>query len=343
MRYGIALAGDHVAPRPTCAETVLVVVHGRHQVRPRSTAGLTDHTLLDLAKVLTDNRIDVLVCGGISREEREYLKARQIDIIDNVVASVRELLEALEAGSLRPGFGLRDSRDVTAVATPIERSASGQQEHTEGSEETPPSVDCLDCRDRVCLSGKRCEACSDAPPGRGVEKDAARILEAALDISFESERTLCRLSELIYFCLEMQYQRIGLAYCVQLEEPAEILVRVLRRFFIVYPVCCKIGGAVMSDPVTPDYTSRGRLSGLQVVCNPGGQADVLNRLSTDINVMIGLCIGADCIFARQSDAPVTTLFVKDKSLANNPIGAVYSDYYIKEAIQTTRKRIREGS
>jgi uncharacterized metal-binding protein len=45
-------------------------------------------------------------------------------------------------------------------------------------------------------------------------------------------------------------------------------------------------------------------------------------------------MGADCIFSRFSDAPVTTLFVKDRSLANNPIGAVYSDYYLKEGIQT---------
>jgi len=27
---------------------------------------------------------------------------------------------------------------------------------------------------------------------------------------------------------------------------------------------------------------------------------------------------------------VTTLFVKDKSLVNNPIGAIYSDYYLNE-------------
>ena len=60
---------------------------------------------------------------------------------------------------------------------------------------------------------------------------------------------------------------------------------------------------------------------------------MLNRIGTDVNVIVGLCMGADCIFSRFSDAPVTTLFVKDKSLANNPIGAVYSDYYLKEAIQ----------
>lgn len=159
------------------------------------------------------------------------------------------------------------------------------------------------------------------------------MLEASLDISTEKERTLCRLSELIYFCLEMGYRRIGLAYCVDLAEPAETLARVLRRFFAVHPVCCKIGGAVVSDPLSGPQGERGQRLARQVACNPQGQAEALNRIGTDVNVLVGLCIGTDCIFSRCSDAPATTLFVKDKSLANNPIGAVYSDYYLKEATQ----------
>jgi len=82
-------------------------------------------------------------------------------------------------------------------------------------------------------------------------------------------------------------------------------------------------------------------SGRLVACNPAGQAAVLNRLKTDFNVVVGLCIGSDCLFSQLSDVPTTTLFVKDKSLANNPIGAVYSDYYLKEAISATRGRIPE--
>ena len=157
------------------------------------------------------------------------------------------------------------------------------------------------------------------------------MMEASLDISSEEERTLCRLSELIYFCLEMRYRSIGVAYCVELQEPAEVLVRVLRRFFKVYPVCCKIGGAVASDPLLGPQAERGRTRSRPVSCNPTGQAEVLNRVGTDLNVLVGICMGADCIFSRSSDAPVTTLFVKDRSLANNPIGAVYSDYYLNEA------------
>ena len=67
-------------------------------------------------------------------------------------------------------------------------------------------------------------------------------------------------------------------------------------------------------------------------CNPLGQAAALNAAKTDLNIASGLCVGADCVFNQASHAPVTTLFVKDKSLANNPIGALYSERYLRESI-----------
>jgi uncharacterized metal-binding protein len=68
----------------------------------------------------------------------------------------------------------------------------------------------------------------------------------------------------------------------------------------------------------------------KVPCNPEAVAKALNMRNTDLNVLVGLCVGADCIFNRSSGAPVTTIFVKDKSLANNPIGAVYSHYHLED-------------
>jgi uncharacterized metal-binding protein/predicted Fe-Mo cluster-binding NifX family protein len=335
MRYGIALLGDRVAPRSTYADTMLVVVCRRNHTRTETTSALTGHTLLDLAKVLSDNRIDILVCGGISREERDYLKSRQVDVIDNVAASVDELLKALDAGDLQCGFGLNASQVQHAPSQmTVDRPNGGDRRPERESDRLNMSetIDCLACRNRACLKGEPCEVAANEDSTGISDRACARTMEAALDIAFEDERTLCRLSELIYFCLEMGYERIGLAYCIDLEEPTEILVQVLRRFFKVYPVCCKIGGAVISDPLTSPPAAQGWSKAHHVACNPGGQVAILNRIGTDLNVLVGPCIGADCIFTQFSDAPVTTLFVKDKSLANNPIGAVYSDYYLKEAI-----------
>lgn len=342
MRYGIPLLGDRVAPRCTFATSLMIVVLRRNRARTEDIATLADQSVLDLAKVLTDCKIDIVVCGGITRQEREFLLTRRIQVIDNVVGTKDELLAALSAGAVHPGFGLSASSRGVSIpeAAP---SLSDNQVSPSAVQRAVGPLDCLACQNRVCLKGESCCAAEGLVSETTTDGESQQQLEASLDIACEEERTLCRLSELIYFCLEMRYRRVGLAYCVDLQEPAEILVRVLRRFFKVHPVCCKIGGHVASDPMLAPPEARGRRRPSQVACNPIGQADALNRIGTDMNVLVGMCMGSDCIFTRFSDAPVTTLFVKDRSLANNPIGAIYSDYYLKEAMQTSPLSHHEDS
>ena len=62
----------------------------------------------------------------------------------------------------------------------------------------------------------------------------------------------------------------------------------------------------------------------QNTCNPVLQAEVLNHEGTELNIVVGLCVGHDSLFYRHSDAPVTTLVAKDRVLANNPAGALYT-------------------
>ena len=87
-------------------------------------------------------------------------------------------------------------------------------------------------------------------------------------------------------------------------------------------------------------TCRGAGSFSGIACNPLGQARVLNRMGCDLNVLVGLCVGTDSVFARASEAPVTTLIVKDRSLAHNPIGALYSEYYLSEASRADHGKVR---
>jgi uncharacterized metal-binding protein len=154
------------------------------------------------------------------------------------------------------------------------------------------------------------------PSVQAYSDETRAILEAAWDVASESERTLCRLAEVVYFALERRCTRVGVGFCVDLQEPAAILTGVLERFFEVVPVCCRVGGNALPEGETG--------------CDPSALAAVLNAAHTELNVLVGLCVGADCVFNRESKAPATTLFVKDKSLANNPIGAVYSHYYLKD-------------
>jgi len=344
MRYGIPILGDRVAPRCTFADSVLLVVLRRNKTKRENQITLAHHSLADLVDILSEYRVDTLICGGISRESRDFLDSRDVTIIDNVVGTVDELVTALRTGTLRSGFGLEnvparhsEFNMKTGAQETGKRQNGFSNSHTnkEMNRTSNREVDCLACPDQVCLRGQSCRLSEDFNGGPVVDRETARMLEASLDISSEHERTLCRLSELIYFCLEMRYQRIGVAFCEDLREPAEILVRVLRRFFDVFPVSCKVGGK--SDPVTSSGDALPDEKRRVVVCNPKGQAEVLNGLDTDLNVIVGICMGADCVFTQASESPVSTLFVKDRSLANNPIGAVYSDYYLKEAVQASTR------
>ena len=70
------------------------------------------------------------------------------------------------------------------------------------------------------------------------------------------------------------------------------------------------------------------------MCNPIGQARLLNEQNTEFNIALGLCVGHDSLFYRESQGLVTTLVAKDRVLAHNPCGAIYcADGYFKNRLQ----------
>jgi len=136
-----------------------------------------------------------------------------------------------------------------------------------------------------------------------------------------------RLEELIIYAKDMGYERLGIAFCIGFEKEVEKLMKILGRYFEVSSVCCKVSG------VDKSKLGLERLhgdDGVEAMCNPVGQALVLNGDKTDMNIILGLCIGHDILFTKYSEAPVTTFAVKDRVLAHNPLGAIYSEYYLLE-------------
>ncbi|HHE07716.1 MAG TPA: DUF1847 domain-containing protein, partial [Chlorobaculum parvum] len=74
------------------------------------------------------------------------------------------------------------------------------------------------------------------------------------------------------------------------------------------------------------------------LCNPVLQARLMNEHGTGLNVIIGLCVGHDSLFTKHSDAPVTTLIVKDRVLGHNPAAALYtSGSYYKRLMESGRE------
>lgn len=141
------------------------------------------------------------------------------------------------------------------------------------------------------------------------------------------------MSETILFAKELGCQKIGLAFCIGLSEEAAIIEQILSRHFIVVSVCCKVCGIDKKDFQLQQINPQAK----EVMCNPAGQAHLLNEAGTQLNILCGLCVGHDAIFTRISKAPVTTLIAKDRLLAHNPAAAVYCQYIRKRFNQNTEE------
>jgi uncharacterized metal-binding protein len=192
------------------------------------------------------------------------------------------------------------------------------------------SPHCGRCESKECRDGKDCF--SRARDHRQLYQDS-HIQElhraaSAIEASYYGRET--RLGEVILLAEELGYQRIGLAFCIGLTEEARVIDEILSRHFEVVSVCCKVCGIDKKDFSLPQISSKGQ----EVMCNPAGQAQLLNEAETQLNVLCGLCVGHDAIFSRLSDAPVTTLIAKDRVLAHNPAGAIYSRYIRKHFKET---------
>jgi len=65
--------------------------------------------------------------------------------------------------------------------------------------------------------------------------------------------------------------------------------------------------------------------------NPIYQAELMNREKTDLNILLGLCVGHDSLFLKYAESPVTVLAVKDRVTGHNPLAAIYlSDSYYRK-------------
>lgn len=138
-----------------------------------------------------------------------------------------------------------------------------------------------------------------------------------------------RIVEVMEFCQRMGYQKIGLAFCGGLHREANVVSEMLTaRGFDVRSVMCKFGGA---DKSLLGLRDEDKIAGggHESMCNPIGQALVLNAEKTEFNILLGLCVGHDSLFLKYSDALCTVLAVKDRLLGHNPLAAIYTSasYY----------------
>ncbi len=184
---------------------------------------------------------------------------------------------------------------------------------------------CEVCAERECREGKDCFE-DAANPLPHLDEEDMRIWRASSQVEAEYYCKLPRIQELVEFSKLMGYRKLGLAFCIGLQSESDQLVSRLSGDFDVVSVCCKACGLGKDELDLPKIHG----DGFEAACNPVGQALLLAEEKTDLNVILGLCLGHDILFAKHSKAPVTTIAVKDRVLAHNPLGAIYSNYYRKK-------------
>jgi uncharacterized metal-binding protein len=186
-----------------------------------------------------------------------------------------------------------------------------------------PNPRCAPCETKHCHTGTDCFATAKQHLAMYGDSRVAELHRAASAIEARHYCQASRLQEIILFARELGCKRLGLAFCVGLADEARVIEKILAQDFEVVSVCCKLAG-IAKRQLKLECISADNAD--EVMCNPAGQADLLNQAHTDLNIICGLCVGHDAVFAMMSRAPVTTLIAKDRVLAHNPIGAVYSPY-----------------
>lgn len=162
----------------------------------------------------------------------------------------------------------------------------------------------------------------------------SKLSLAAAEIEGTYFGKITRVEEIILFAKKIGAKKIGIATCVGLMSEAKTFAKILDvKGLESYSVICKVG-SIDKTEVGVDEKLKIQKGCHESLCNPVLQAKLLNEEKTDLNVIVGLCVGHDSLFIKYSEAPVTTLITKDRVLGHNPAAALYtSGFYYKRLLQ----------
>ena len=144
-----------------------------------------------------------------------------------------------------------------------------------------------------------------------------------------------RVQEAIEFAKELKLSKVGFAACVALMRELKLLTELFKGAgFETVSAACQIGRVSPLDRgFTLDHTDfRG------LFCNPIAQAEILNNEGSQLNFILGLCLGHDILFTRHSKAPVSTLIVKDRITGHNPVAALNCSSHINSLMKLYCKK-----
>lgn len=124
-------------------------------------------------------------------------------------------------------------------------------------------------------------------------------------------RNASRLKELVNFIKMSGFRKIGVATCFSVRKLAENFAEKLRSEKIAVIVANCRESELRAEELSADMGGQS--------CDPKGQAQYFNEEKTDFNINFGLCLGHGLLFQKYSEAPVTTMLVKDFSHKHNVV------------------------
>jgi len=206
-------------------------------------------------------------------------------------------------------------------------------------------LSCAKCGSHPCYKGELDKLPSNCPMksyGETYEEAAAIYRESDGSMACSSARVESagygvwpRIREIMEFSRLAGFNKLGLAFCVGLRKEAFEVNRIFEsNGFTVASVMCKTGSRPKEELGLRD-DEKVRPGQLEAMCNPVVQALLLNKEQTDLNVLLGLCVGHDSIFIKHSEAPITVLAVKDRATGHNPLAAIYAGHYFQKKVNIT--------
>ena len=200
-------------------------------------------------------------------------------------------------------------------------------------------MSCIDCAvkncDKMdkaypefCLTTHMKEEVKDTAMAHYAEEENHKIMVAAAEVEYEHYCKYTRVEEIMAFAEKIGAKKIGIATCVGLLKESRILASILREHgFEVFGAACKVGAVPKVEVGIPEKCCEIGTN----MCNPILQAELLNDAGTDLNIIMGLCVGHDSLFIKYSNALVTSGVTKDRVLGHNPVAALYTadSYYTR--------------
>lgn len=186
------------------------------------------------------------------------------------------------------------------------------------------------CKHQRCWRGSKDKVPSDCQANRYVDAiktasqgyrdpEVVELYKAACKVGAVNDGYRTRIEEALDFVLQMGFAKVGFAACTAFAHELGIITKLFAAAGLeTVAAGCAIGRVTARERGLPELEKY-----LNSGCNPLAQAEILNQEKTQLNIILGLCMGHDILFTQRSRAPVTTLLVKDRLMGNNPAAALY--------------------